>query len=618
MNSVVPGAEGRPGRLARIETACARAIEAIAAGLVFVELVVLSASVVSRYAFHRPLYWADELAETLFLWLGMLGAVIALQRREHMRLRTIVQLLPPNLRDLANTVNLLLVAAFAGMLIMPAAEYVEAQIDFLSPALDIPDGYRVSSVLLGFSLLALLAVARLFTEHSRVHLAIAVVFVLGVVGGIWLLRPVLAAMGNYNLLVFFVLLISVFVFAGLPIAFAFGIPTLFYLMAMTQVPVSVIVTQMEHGMSSLLLLAIPMFVFLGFMIEMTGVAAVLVRFLFILVGHIRGGLACVLLGAMYLISGVSGSKAADMAAIAPALLPEMERRGSDRAEMAALMAAAAGMSDTIPPSMFLITLGSVAGVSIAALFTGGLLPAAVAAAALFVLAVLRDRAHKQNAQARAAYSLMAKEFVIALPALVLPFVIRGAVVEGVATATEVSTIGVVYSLVIGIVVYRHFDWRRFYPVLVETASMSGAILIIIGTATAMSWALAQAGFAHDLVTTITGLPGGTFTFLALSVVLFAVLGSVLEGVPAIVLFGPLMFPVARALGIHDVHYAMVVILAMSIGLFAPPFGIGFYIACAMARVEPDQAVIKVWIYLFVLLLSVVLIAAVPWISLCFL
>ncbi|MDQ2083043.1 TRAP transporter large permease subunit [Xanthobacteraceae bacterium Astr-EGSB] len=618
MNSVVSGVAGQPGRLARIETAFAKTIEAIAACLVFVELVVLSASVVSRYGFHRPLYWADELAATLFLWLGMLGAVTALQRREHMRLKTIVQLLPPNLRDLANTVNLLLVTIFAGMLIVPALEYVEAQIDFLSPALDIPDSYRVSAVLLGFSLLVLLALARLFTEHSRIHLAIAVVVVLCVFGGIWLLRPVLTAMGNYNLLVFFVLLISVFVFVGLPIAFAFGIPTLFYLMAMTPVPISVIVTQMEHGMSSLLLLAIPMFVFLGYMIEMTGVAAVLVRFLFILVGHIRGGLACVLLGAMYLISGVSGSKAADMAAIAPALLPEMERRGSDRAEMAALMAAAAGMSDTIPPSLFLITLGSVAGVSIAALFTGGLLPAAVAAVALLVLAIIRDNSHKPGAEARAAYTVMAKEFVIALPALILPFVIRGAVVEGVATATEVSTIGVVYSLVVGIVIYRRFDWRRFYPVLVETASMSGAILIIIGTATAMSWALAQAGFAHDLVTTITGLPGGIATFLALSVVLFAVLGSVLEGVPAIVLFGPLMFPVARALGIHDVHYAMVVILAMSIGLFAPPFGIGFYIACAMARVEPDQAVIKVWRYLFVLLLCVILIAAVPWISLCFL
>lgn len=609
--------ERKPGRFAQAEKVISQTVEAIAAVLVMVELVVLFVGVVARYAFHRPIYWSDELAATLFLWLGMLGTAIAFHRRGHLRLNTVVQRLPQPTSEMIGAINSILVMAFSGLLIVPAIDYIKAQVLFLSPALDIPDSYRVSSVLVGFVLVVLLAITRLFAEHPVRKLAIAAGIVLAVFGVLWLFRAPMAAMGNYNLIVFFVVLVSAFVLTGLPIGFAFGVATLCYLWMMTSAPTSVILGQMEHGMSSLILLAIPLFVFLGYMIEMTGIASVLVRFLFTLVGHLRGGLACVLLVAMYLVSGISGSKAADMAAIAPALLPEMERRGSDRAELAALMAASAGMSDTIPPSMFLIALGSVAGVSIAALFTGGLLPAFFAAVMLFILAVFRA-GDDHKGIARAPWGRIAKECVVALPAIILPFVIRGAVVDGIATATEVSTIGVVYSLVVGIVVYRKFEWRRFYPVLVDTASLSGAILFIIGTATSMSWALTQSGFAHDLVATITGLPGGRFTFFVITIAMFIVLGSVLEGVPAIVLFGPLMFPVARALGIHDVHYAMVVILAMSVGMFAPPFGIGFYIACAIGGVSPDQAVSKIWMYLFMLLVSTIIIAAVPWISICFL
>jgi TRAP-type C4-dicarboxylate transport system permease large subunit len=211
------------------------------------------------------------------------------------------------------------------------------------------------------------------------------------------------------------------------------------------------------------------------------------------------------------------------------------------------------MSETIPPSLVLITIGSVTGVSIAALFTGGLLPALVAALALVVVAGFRSRGESLAGVRRAGAAQIARTFVIALPALALPFLIRAAVVEGVATATEVSTVGVVYTMLAGIFLYRQFDWRRLYPMLVETASLSGAILLIIGMATAMAWALTQSGFSHQLVTTMAGLPGGHAGFLAVSIVTFVVLGSVLEGIPAIVLFGPLRAAFRRRLlrGVRD-------------------------------------------------------------------
>ncbi len=266
----------------------------------------------------------------------------------------------------------------------------------------------------------------------------------------------------------------------------------------------------------------------------------------------------------------------------------------------------------------MITIGSVTGVSISALFTGGLLPGVVLAITLSALVWWRYRGEDLSHVTRASGGAIAKAFVIALPAIALPFVIRYAVVEGIATATEVSTIGIVYSFIIGLLIYRRFDWRRLLPMLIETAALSGAILLIIGTATGMAWGLTQSGFSRALAGAMTGLPGGSGSFIAVSIVAFTILGSVLEGIPAIVLFGPLLFPIARAVGVHEVHYAMVIILAMGIGLFAPPFGVGYYAACAIGRVDPAQGIRPIWGYLLALLVGLIIVAIFPWISIGFL
>ncbi len=196
--------------------------------------------------------------------------------------------------------------------------------------------------------------------------------------------------------------------------------------------------------------------------------------------------------------------------------------------------------------------------------------------------------------------------------------IRAAVVEGVATATEVSTLGIAYAAIAGLLIYRQFDWRRLGPMLVATASLSGAILLIIGTATAMAWGLTQSGFSRSLAEAMAALPGGAPAFLAVSLLIFVILGSVLEGIPAIVLFGPLLFPIARDLGIHEVHYAIVVVLAMGLGLFAPPLGVGYYAACAIGQIHPDKGLRPIVGYLLALLLGTVAVAAVPWLSIGFL
>ena len=611
----------QPGRRSRVLTAntvLGHVVAVPAALLVLAEIAVLSAGIVGRYVFRSPLIWSDELASILFLWLAMLGSVIAFQRGEHMRMTAIVGVLSAEVRAFLDTVAAAASLAFLVLVVWPAYEFAADEAFVTTPALEIVNSWRAAALPIGIGLMLVAAVLRLIRIASLRSLLASLALVAGIIATFVLLAPALKPLGNLNLLIFFVFVVGAMVFAAVPIAFAFGLATVGYLALTTSTPDVVMIGRMDEGMSHLILLAVPLFVFLGLLIVMTGMARAMVSFLASLLGHVRGGLHYVLVGAMYLVSGISGSKAADMAAVAPVLFPEMRQRGAKPGDLVALLAATGAQTETIPPSLVLITIGSVTGVSISALFTGGLLPGVVLAVMLAAVVWWRYRREDLSHVKRATGRQIARAFVIAIPAIALPFVIRTAVVEGVATATEVSRIGILYSVCAGLSIYRQFDWRRIYPMLVETASLSGAILLIIGAATGMAWALTQSGFSASLAKFMTSLPGGLPVFLAVTIMTFVILGSVLEGIPAIVLFGPLLFPIARQVGVNDVHYAMVVVLAMGIGLFAPPFGVGYYAACAISRINPDEGMRPIVGYMIALLIGTLIVAAVPWLSIGFL
>ena len=613
---------GRASRFAaRTEQLLARIVEVPAALLVAVEIAVLFAGVVSRYVMHDPLVWSDELASILFMWLAMLGAVVAFGKSAHMRMTAMVARFSDGRRAWAETAALVVPIVFLASVFPPALEYARGEADITTPALEIANAWRASALPVGLGLMTVFALLQLIqraTWRQALTTIVVAIAIVGVLLGLSVSAPVVfATLGRWNLVVFFVLGVGAMVLSGIPIAFSFGIATLGFIVLTTSVPSSVVVGRMDEGMSHLILLAVPLFIFLGGLIEITGMAKRMVDFLASLIGHVKGGLSYVLLGAMVLVSGISGAKAADMAAVAPVLFPEMKERGVPPGELVALLSASGAMSETIPPSLVLITIGSVTGVSIAALFTGGLVPALVLAIALAAVARWRAR-DEVPTSTRASWTTIVRLFALALPGLALPFIIRAAVIEGVATATEVSTIGVVYALIIGAVLYRRCPPRALFRLLIDTASLSGAILLIIGTATAMAWALTQSGFSNALAQAMATLPGGKAGFIAISIVAFVILGSVLEGIPAIVLFGPLLFPIARIVGVNEVHYAMVVVLAMGVGLFAPPFGVGYYAACAIGRVEPAAGMKPIVGYLVALLIGLAVVAAVPWLSIGFL
>ena len=454
-------------RQSRAEQLLRLLVEIPAILVVVAEVVILFVGIVARAVFNSPIVWSDELASILFLWLAMLGTAIAVQRSNHMRLTFFVSLLSPRAQAWAETLAAGAVALFLAMILHPTFEYLQDQAFVETPALGWSGSVRALALPVGCGVAFLSCCLRLIRQDWR-DVASVFALIAIIAASLYLGAPALIAMGKWSLLVFFIGFLGLAVMSGVPIAFSFGLATSAYLLTTTSTPLTVVVGRIDEGMSSLILLAVPLFVLLGQLVEGTGMARVTGGFPRLASRHVRAGMSYVLLGAILLVSGISGSKTADMAAVAPVLFPEMRKRGMKDGELVSLLAASGAMSETIPPSIVLIAIASVTGVSIAALFTAGILPGLVLAVVLGLVA--RYRAGKEESAtpvARAPFSVVRKTFVIALPAIALPFLIRSAVVEGVATATEVSTIGIAYSLVAGLLIYRGgLHWKAVPQMLI--------------------------------------------------------------------------------------------------------------------------------------------------------
>lgn len=589
-------------------------LEIVGAILIAGIVLLLFGGVVSRYVFSMPLDWIDETVSMAFIWVAMIGAAIAMYRNEHLRLATFVDMMPTRTREFVNAAALVCVAVFLVALIPPAIEHAKEEWVIEMQTLHIPNTFRVMAIAVGALLMLAVVVMHAVKTVPKTQLMGAVAVVAVAALAFYFLSPSLRGMKVGGLVVFLAGLVAVLLAAGVPIAFCFGLGVMSYLAFGTGVPIGVIVGRMDEGMANLVLVSVPVFVLLGCILDATGMGKAIIDVLAALIGHIKAGMSYVLLTSLFIVSGISGSKVSDMATVAPALFPEMTRRGNKRSEMVALLGTGAAMADTVPPSIVLIVLGSVAGVSIAGLFQTGFVVAMVLLLTLVAVARWKARNEQTGNVKRPPWKTIGRMTVIALPALALPFLIRSAVGEGVATATEVSTLAVVYALIVGHVLYGGLRAKKVYGMLVETAALSGAVLLILGTASAMAWAITQSGVVNVMSQFLTNLPGGAAAFMAASIVIFVILGCLLEGLPAVLLLAPIMFPIAKRLGIHDIQYAMVIVSSMNIGLMLPPVGVGFYVACRIGEGKPEEVMRAIWPYMAALLVGVVVIATVPWLS----
>jgi tripartite ATP-independent transporter DctM subunit len=402
---------------------------------------------------------------------------------------------------------------------------------------------------------------------------------------------------------------------AVPVAYAVGMASFIGLWWSGVYPLTIIIQQVFLSVDSFVLLAIPLFILAGALMETGGIAARLVRFAQALIGWIRGGVAMAVVIAEYIFSGISGSTIADVSAIGATMIPPMTRAGYRPEEAVSVVAAASAMGILVPPCILMIVIGSIANVSVAALFIGGFIPAFVLAVAIMVYIYVQARRGGVAPPQRASLATLGRSFLDALIPLGLPAIIFGGILGGVVTPTEAAAVAVFYAAIVGLFVYREIRWSQLPEILIQSAVVTAAVCFLLGTAAVVAWILAVQQVPVALLHAMTTLSAGPIVFLILTALLFIVLGGVLEGLPAVVILLPTFLPVVKQFNIDLVHYSIVVVAATGIGLFLPPIGVGLFIACGIANISVDRAVRPMLPYVLFLCLGLLLVILFPWLTL---
>lgn len=589
-------------------------VESLAAVLLAADLVVVMFSVLARFFFDSPPVWSDDAARTLLLAVSFLGAAAALARGENAGVTFFVDRLGARARGrtdaLVGLVVVLVAAALAWngvvLLLDTAGQTVGAGVPqeaFFAP--------------LCLAAIAMTVFALDGLRRHRVGDLVGAATLVAAVAGTWWAWSALAPDSLPGLLpamgVAFVAALAV----SVPIAFVLALSTLVFIWGGDMLPGEFFAQQLARGIDNFVLLAVPFFILVGYLMEANGMSVRLIGLLQRGVGRLRGGLDVVMVLSMVVFSGISGSKMADVAAVGSVLVPAARKSGQKPGDAVALLAASAVMAETIPPCVNLIILGFVANLSIGGLFMAGLVPSALMAAALIALVILLGRPGTQVAdiasEGEAGPGGTAGMWGSGLAAAGLIVLIFGGYRSGFATATEISAFAVVYALLVGAVAFRETTWQGTTAVMRHAAVRSGMVLFIVSTAQGLAYVLTLQQVPHAIAEVLVQVSAahGSWVFLLLSIVILVVMGSVLEGAAALIIFGPLLMPVARQLGVDPLHYGIVLVIGMGIGLFAPPLGLGLYGSCLIGGVRLEETVVPIMKYLGLLLLCLLVIAFVP-------
>ncbi len=457
----------------------------------------------------------------------------------------------------------------------------------------------------------------LHAGNALSRLPLRAVAIAGAIVGVILLATILGREGNWvDTSLFYYVLGAAFIvqiLIGVPVGFVLASVGILYVWSTGSSPLITIASTAQRGTGGFIFLALPFFILAGFVMDRGGIGARIVDFLASLIGHFRGGMLQVSIVGMYVASGISGSKAADMAAIGIPMNKTLRRQGYDPGEAAAVLAASSAMGESIPPSIAILALGSVTSVSTGALFLAGLLPAATIAACLMLVVYWRARHFGMQPTARASFKERLSAGKSAIVPLLMPVLLIGGIVAGIGTPTEISSFAVFYGLLLGCLFYRLIGPREIWQVLTETSLLGGMIFFTFSGATLFSWALSLEGVPDILAGGLRAL--GANWFLPAVILITILLGAVLESIVTIIILGPLLLPVATQLGVDPLQYGIVMIEAFGIGAIIPPVGLALYIACAICETDIARTTPPLLAYIVVLCLGLLLVAFIPWITL---
>jgi tripartite ATP-independent transporter DctM subunit len=604
-----------PTLLVKVDVVIDTTLKALLVAVVLAELGVIFSHVVSRSAFNAAFVWTDEAARLILMTLGFIGGAFAYRRGEHAFIRFVIDVLPAGLRRACYTTAELLILMLAITTGINALPLIVARWSQPSPILGFSMAWFAFPILASMFLIAVTATERLFVQYRSTLWGVgppfsALVLALILTRGAW--RPWLAGEGA---LVVSISLFFLTVLFGLPVSFGLQLGALLYLYGSGTAPMVALPQKMISGIDNFILLAIPFFILAAKIMDKGGVSLRLVRFVQAFVGHLRGGLFQVMVVSMYIVSGISGSKVADVAAVGSVMRDMLRREGYNLEQATAVLAASAVMGETVPPSIPMLVLGSVTSISIGALFVGGIIPAAVVGVCLMVLIYFQARKTKARCAPRATLREMATASLGGVLPLLMLVILLGGIVLGIATPTEVSSVAVVYGILLAGLFYRELGLREFLRGVVDCAATAGMILFILATSSSFAWTLTVSHLQQRIVTIMTSIHGSHWLFMLATVGVLVVAGVILEGLPALVIFAPLLLPIATQIGINRLHYGIVLVIAMGVGAFLPPIGSGFFITCALCETSIEGSTRKMIPFVIVLLIGLVLVALIPWFTL---
>jgi len=395
-----------------------------------------------------------------------------------------------------------------------------------------------------------------------------------------------------------------------PIVFAMGVAGGLALLV-AGIPLSLLVQRMIASTDSFALLAVPFFILTGELMEAGGISARLVRFASSLVGRFRGGLGAVCVVTTTIFSGISGSSAADASAVGSILIPQMLRRGYSRPYAAALQAAAAVNGPIIPPSVLMIVYASIANVSVGAMFLGGFIPGLIVAAGLLIGNYVWARRAGYAAEERAGLREVGTATAGAGWGLLVPVIIMGGILSGMFTATESGAIAAVYSAGIALFIYREIKLRDLRRIILKAVLTTAQVMIIIAAAGIFGWLLAAAQFPTRAASTLIALTDNKWMAIFIVILFLLLIGCVMEILAAAIILIPVLFPIAAHYGFDQVHFAVVMVIAMALGSVTPPVGVTLYITLGIAGSSIREVNPYIWYFVAIIVAVLVLVTVLP-------
>ena len=598
---------------ARILNLLAVTNEAVVVIAIAIDLVLTFANTIARYGFNSGIHVAEDVSAILIGIITWLGSAAYFRRAGGMSYSALVDRLGGTAGAALRAAGLWLVLAVIVVSLWSFPLFFQRQLLQSLPVLDISNAAVVAWQAVGLSLFALFAIEKLAATPWRgVALSFGALLLLG--GAVLALRQFYDQGAEFDPLLPIALVMVAAFLTGAPIAIILGMGGALFFIITGDAPLAAIPAAYQAGITSFILLAIPFFMLAGALMEVSGLARRMIDMVQEWIGHWPGGLLLAEVVAMYIFSGISGSKAADMATVGSVMKGPMRERGYPATESVAVLAAAAAMGEVIPPSLALLILGSITTLSVGALFLAGILPAAFLAIALMIAIVVRSRHGRMPKGPRFALRRALCSIPPSIPALLLPVIVVGSIVGGVASPTESSSFASVYGFIVAALVYRSIGFGTAWVALRDAAMTAGMILLMVAMANLLSQAIVIDGLGRTLALAFGALQDPTL-FLFLSMGAMIVVGFVLEGFPAILISAPILLPVAERMGIDPLQYGILLVMAVGIGVFLPPVGIGFYIACAIGDAPTNKTMLPSFMYNIWLVLGLIVVMLVPAITL---